>query len=631
MCGISAFLHLTNTNAPNRELMQQMNDAQFHRGPDEGAIFIEGPAALAHRRLSIIDVATGQQPLTSVDGRYTIIFNGEIYNYRQLRDEIIAQGITFQTKSDTEVILQAWSIWKEKCVDKLNGMFAFVIWNKKEQSFFIARDRFGIKPFFYTIHEGVFYCGSELKTLTCISNINKTLNPQSIEQYFALGYVPEPNTIFKNVYKLKPGHTLKVATGSTKLSVKQYWDISFNGTHQGTEQELAAELTKRFKSAVASHMESEVPLGSFLSGGVDSSAVVAMMSQISNKDVTTCSIGFAVKDYNETEFAQQVAKKYHTDHKERIVESDDYDLLDKLSSLYDEPYADSSAIPTYRVCQLARENVTVALSGDGADELLAGYRRYKMLYNEDKIRAKFPKLIRKPVFGLLGKIYPKLDWAPRFLRAKSTFQSIAKDCVEGYFQGVSLVKDEQRSKIFSPSFNTNLKGYNAVQVFKEHQQNFDGKAKDTLSLLQYIDLKTYLVGDILTKVDRASMAHSLEVRVPFLDHEFAQWAVKVPTKYKLNNGVGKFILKKAMEPHLPNDVLYRDKMGFRVPLAEWFRGPLKQKLKDRLLSDAMRNSNIFDINYIEKLINEHQSGIREHSAVLWTLLMFEAFYRRQIS
>jgi len=631
MCGISAFLHLTNSDAPSEALMQQMNDAQFHRGPDEGAIFIDGPAALAHRRLSIIDVATGQQPLTTVDGRFTIVFNGEIYNYRQLREELITKGVCFQTKSDTEVILQAWTIWQEQCVEKLSGMFAFVIWDNQEKSFFVARDRFGIKPFFYTVFNGVFYCGSELKTLTCIPNIDKELNPEAVEQYFALGYVPEPNTIFNNISKLSPGHTLKVAVGSSELSIKQYWDISFKGSHQGTEEELATELSNRFKGAVESHMESEVPLGSFLSGGVDSSAVVAMMSQISEKDVTTCSIGFAVKDYNETEFAQQVAKRYHTDHKERIVESDDYELLDELSALYDEPYADSSAIPTYRVCQLARENVTVALSGDGADELLAGYRRYKMLYNEDKVRAKIPQLLRKPVFGLLGKIYPKLDWAPRFLRAKSTFQSIAKDCVEGYFQGVSLVKDEQRAKIFSPSFKTKLDGYNAVQVFKGHHENFDGDPKDTLSILQYLDLKTYLVGDILTKVDRASMAHSLEVRVPFLDHDFAQWAVKVPTKYKLKGGIGKFILKKSMEPHLPNDVLYRDKMGFRVPLAEWFKGPLKQKLRDALLSDAMKQSAIFDMKYIEKLINEHQTGIREHSAVLWTLLMFEAFYRRQIS
>jgi len=630
MCGISGFLHLTNNTPPNKALMQQMNDAQFHRGPDEGAIYIDGPAALAHRRLSIIDVATGQQPLTTENGRYTIAFNGEIYNYRQLREELINKGITFQTKSDTEVILQAWVVWQEQCVEKLNGMFAFIIWDNEKETFFVARDRFGIKPFFYTITDGIFYCGSELKTLTCIPNINKELNPQAIEQYFALGYVPEPNTIFNNIHKLSPGHTLKVSVGSTNLEIAQYWDISFKGMHQGSEQELTAELAKRFENSVESHMESEVPLGSFLSGGVDSSAVVAMMSQISEKKVTTCSIGFDVKDYNETEFAQQVAKRYNTDHQERIVASDDYELLDELSSLYDEPYADSSAIPTYRVCQLARESVTVALSGDGADELLAGYRRYKMLYNEDKVREKFPKIIRKPLFGLLGKIYPKLDWAPRFLRAKSTFQSIAKDCVEGYFQGVSLVKDEQRANIFSASFNTKLNGYNAVQVFKTHQKNFDGDSKDTLSLLQYLDLKTYLVGDILTKVDRASMAHSLEVRVPFLDHEFAQWAVKIPTKYKLKNGVGKFVLKKSMEPYLPNDVLYRDKMGFRVPLAQWFKGPLKQKLRDALLSDAMKSSNIFDMKHIEKLINEHQSGIREHSAVLWTLLMFEAFYRRQI-
>jgi asparagine synthase (glutamine-hydrolysing) len=368
-----------------------------------------------------------------------------------------------------------------------------------------------------------------------------------------------------------------------------------------------------------------------LSGGVDSSAVVAMMSQIAqekgtNNVVTTCSIGFDVKDYNETDFARMVAKDYKTDHQEKIVASDDFELVDLLAGLYDEPYADSSAMPTYRVCQLAREKVTVCLSGDGADELLAGYRRYGLMMNEEKVRSLLPYSIRKPVFGTLGKLYPKLDWAPQFLRAKTTFQSLAMDTAEGYFHGVSLLNNAQRKALFSDELYQELKGYTALEVFREHQANFDGN--DPLSLIQYLDIKTYLVGDILTKVDRASMAHSLEVRVPFLDHKFVEWSATVPTALKIKNGCGKYVLKKAMEPHLPHDVLYRKKMGFRVPLADWFRGPLKQKLRDALLSDQMKASSLFNMNTIEKLLDEHQSGRKEHSAPLWTLLMFASFYKQ---
>jgi asparagine synthase (glutamine-hydrolysing) len=464
-----------------------------------------------------------------------------------------------------------------------------------------------------------------------VPGVNKKLNAKAIEQYFALGYAAEPHTIYQQVAKLPPGHTLSIKVGDTAPAIEQYWDISYAKQTDMSEQDYFDATIEQFKSAVDSHMVADVPLGSFLSGGVDSSAVVAMMSQIAqekgtNNAVTTCSIGFDVKDYNETDFARMVAKDYKTDHQEQIVASDDFELVDLLAGLYDEPYADSSAMPTYRVCQLAREKVTVCLSGDGADELLAGYRRYGLMMNEEKVRSLLPYSIRKPVFGTLGKLYPKLDWAPQFLRAKTTFQSLAMDTAEGYFHGVSLLNNAQRKALFSDELFQELKGYTALDVFREHQANFDGN--DPLSLIQYLDIKTYLVGDILTKVDRASMAHSLEVRVPFLDHKFVEWSATVPTALKIKNGCGKYVLKKAMEPHLPHDVLYRKKMGFRVPLADWFRGPLKQKLRDALLSDQMKASSLFNMNTIEKWLDEHQSGRKEYSAPLWTLLMFASFYKQ---
>ncbi|MEW6994710.1 XrtA/PEP-CTERM system amidotransferase [Colwelliaceae bacterium MEBiC 14330] len=634
MCGITGFMHFSidqQATDADQPLLAQMNQAQFHRGPDEGGEYLDENVALGHRRLAIIDLSQGQQPMASDDGDYVLIYNGEVYNFKETRLELEQLGHSFYSHSDTEVILHAYMQWGRACVDKFQGMFTFAIWHKSAQSLFLARDRLGIKPLFYTIIDETLYFASELKSLTLLPGLSKKIDAKAIEQYFALGYTAEPHTIYQQVAKLPPGHTLRLKVGDTAPIIEQYWDVSYAKQVAMSEHDYLDATIEQFKSAVDSHMVADVPLGSFLSGGVDSSAVVAMMSQLGqengvDKAVTTCSIGFDVKDYNETDFARMVAKDYKTDHQEKIVASDDFELVDLLADLYDEPYADSSAMPTYRVCQLAREKVTVCLSGDGADELLAGYRRYGLMMNEEKVRSLLPYSIRKPLFGTLGKLYPKLDWAPQFLRAKTTFQSLAMDTAEGYFHGVSLLNNAQRKALFSDELYQELQGYTALEVFREHQANFDGH--DPLSLIQYLDIKTYLVGDILTKVDRASMAHSLEVRVPFLDHKFVEWSATVPTTLKIKNGCGKYLLKKAMEAHLPHDVLYRKKMGFRVPLADWFRGPLKQKLRDALLSNQMKKTGLFNMQTIEKWLDDHQSGRKEYSAPLWTLLMFASFYKQ---
>ncbi|WP_448547402.1 XrtA/PEP-CTERM system amidotransferase [Thalassotalea fusca] len=627
MCGITGFFRLSSEATVENSLLTAMNQAQFHRGPDEGGEYVDEYVALGHRRLSIIDLSSGQQPMISDCDNYILVFNGEIYNFPEVREELIAKGHQFKTHSDTEVILRAHIEWGEESIHRLRGMFAYVIWDKKQKSLYVTRDRLGIKPLFWAIIDNVFYFASELKSLKLLPNLDKTVEPKALEQYFAFGYVAEPYTIYKQVAKLSPGHTLSISVDSPKPKISKYWDVSYANQTDYDEQAYQEALITEFKKSIDSHMMAEVPLGSFLSGGVDSSAVVAMMSQESKQPVKTCSIGFDVADYNETDFARMVAQKYQTDHQEKIVKSDDFDLLDELAGLYDEPYADSSAMPTYRVCQLAREKVTVCMSGDGADELLAGYRRYNLMMNEEKVRSKIPASIRKAIFKPLGKLYPKLDWAPQFLRAKTTFQSLAMDTAEGYFHGVSILNDEQRKALFSPSVLSSLGDYSAIEVFREHEENFDGN--DPLSLIQYLDIKTYLVGDILTKVDRASMAHSLEVRVPFLDHEFVEWSATVPYKAKLKHGEGKYVLKKAMEDYLPHDVLYRNKMGFRVPLADWFRGPLKEKLRSALLSEEMKACGLFNMNTIEQWVNAHQSGRREYSAPLWTLLMFASFIRQQ--
>lgn len=628
MCGIVGSFHFSSSQAVDPQLIAQMNQAQYHRGPDESGEYINGPVGFGHRRLSIIDISSGQQPMLNPDNSVVLIFNGEIYNYVELRQSLTGLGHQFTTDSDTEVILHAYMEWQEECVKKLRGMFTFAIWDTVREQLFLARDRLGIKPLYYTINNGKLHFSSELKSLVLIPDVPKTLSDRAIEQYFALGYTAEPDTIYQNIHKLPPACTLMLSHHELKPSITCYWDVSYAHTQSITEKEAIQQLNEQFTKATSSHLVSEVPLGSFLSGGVDSSGVVAHMDKLSSSKTITCSIGFDVENYNETEFAQQVVDRYQTTHHIEQVSSQDIDMVENLANLYDEPYADSSAMPTYRVCELARKHVTVCLSGDGADELLAGYRRYRLFMNEEKIRQKIPKRIRSTVFKPLGKLYPKLDMAPQFLRAKSTFQSLALSTVEGYFRGISLLKDEQRDALFSDELKQRLDGYNAVQVFTEHEKNFDGT--DSLQLLQYIDLKTYLVGDILTKVDRASMANSLEVRVPFLDHKFVEWSATIPSKLKLKQGEGKYILKKALEPYLPHDILYRQKMGFRVPLAEWFRGPLKETVRQRLLSIELTNSGLFKPQTIQLWLDEHQSGIRDHSTALWTLLMFESFYRQQV-
>jgi len=372
-------------------------------------------------------------------------------------------------------------------------------------------------------------------------------------------------------------------------------------------------------------MISEVPLGAFLSGGVDSSAVVAVMAGLSKTPVNTCSISFVDPAFDESRFAQQVADRYRTRHFVDRVESDDFDLIDTLAAVYDEPYADSSALPTYRVCQLARNHVTVALSGDGGDENFGGYRRYRLHMAEEKLRAGLPLSVRRPVFGLLGRVYPKADWAPRVFRAKSTLQALARNSVEAYFHSMSIVRDDMRQDLFSNALKAELGGYNAAEVFRRHAAK--ASTDDPLALVQYLDLKTYLVGDINTKVDRASMAHALEVREPLMDHPLVEWLASLPSRLKVRGQEGKWLLKKAMEPHLPHEIMYRPKMGFAVPLARWFRGPLRERVREAVLGGTLAESGYFNDATLRRMLSDHDSGLRDYSHPLWTVLMFEAFLR----
>ncbi len=626
MCGIVGIFDSRGERAIDPALLSTMNDSQTHRGPDGSGLFIDAGVGLGHRRLAIIDLEGGHQPLFNEDHSVVVVYNGEIFNFRELAEQLEAAGHRFRTRCDTEVIVHAWEEWGEACVERFRGQFAFALWDKQQRTLFLARDRLGIKPLYYAIlSDGMVVFGSELKSLLCYPGLPREIDACAVEDYFGLGYIPDPCSIYRSVSKLAPAHTLTLRRGGPVATPKRYWSLSMRQRLSGSPEDISAELAERLEEAVKMRLMSDVPLGAFLSGGVDSSAVVAMMARNSSDAVDTCSISFDDPSFDESRYARQMAERYGTRHHVDEVDPEDFDLVDRLATIYDEPFADSSAIPTYRVCASARRHVTVALSGDGGDEVYAGYRRHRWHYNEEVIRQKIPLFLRRPVFGLLGAAYPKLDWAPKYLRAKTTFQAIAKDSAEAYFETVSVTSTPHRRRLLS-GLQPVLQGHSAVDRLR-HWIN-DAEADDPLARVQHADIQSFLPGDILTKVDRASMANSLEVRVPFLDHHLVEWSAGLPIDLRLRGRNGKYILKKAMEPHVPHEILYRDKMGFAVPLAGWFRGPLKQRIRESLLGPTLEGTGYFDMGYVRRLVDEHQQGRFEHSSIIWSLVMFESFLRQ---
>jgi asparagine synthase (glutamine-hydrolysing) len=625
MCGIAGIMDSTGRRPIDADLLRRMTDSIAHRGPDGSGFHLAPGIGLGHRRLAIIDVAGGQQPLFNEDETVAVTFNGEIYNFQELVIELTGKGHRFHTHSDTEVIVHAWEEWGEACLQRFRGMFAFALWDERQEVLFLARDRLGKKPLYYArLDDGRVLFGSELKALLVCPDLRRDLDPTAIEDYFAYGYVPEGKSIYRGVGKLPPAHFLTIRRGHALPAAQAYWDLSFRETTAISEAQAEEELIARLREAVKLRLISEVPLGAFLSGGVDSSAIVALMAGATDP-VDTFSIGFKQAAFDESTYAEQVARQYHTRHLGRIVDADDFDFVGRLATIYDEPFADSSAIPTFRVCALARERVTVALSGDGGDELFAGYRRYRWHQREERIRGFVPASLRRAVFGTLGRLYPKLDWAPRPLRAKATFAELAGDSLDGYFRNITMLNDEARGRLFSTEFKRALQGYQAKEQLAHHFNA--APTDDPLSRAQYADIKTYLPGDILTKVDRASMASSLEVRAPFLDHRFAEWSACLPSGLKLHDGKGKHVLKGALRPLLPPDILYRAKQGFSVPLAAWFRGPLRDRMRDELTGPRLRETGWFDGGHIAGAIEQHASGRRDHSQLLWSLLMFSSFLR----
>jgi asparagine synthase (glutamine-hydrolysing) len=615
MCGISGIFEFERRDDISPELVRSMTDTIIHRGPDDDGVFVGPGIGLGFRRLSIIDVSGGHQPISNEDGTIWVMLNGEIYNYPELRKDLLDRGHKFTTRSDTESIVHLYEEHGEDCFRRLRGMFAIALWDSRERKLLLARDRVGKKPLFYATNQKRLLFGSELKCLLAADNSIRTIDPQSLSDYFSYGYVPAPKTIYRDARKLQPGHYL-VASAAGVREVP-YWDLSFANVENRCEEEWCEMLRHSLCEATRVRLMSDVPLGAFLSGGVDSSSVVAMMSHLMKRPVTTCSIGFEDKEYDEADFAREIAKKFQTDHHEQVVHPEAVDILKKLVWHFDEPFADSSAIPTYYVSRVARQSVTVALGGDGGDESLAGYRRYYFDQFENRLRRMVPAGVRSSVFGPLGRAYPPLAWAPRMFRAKATFQSLSRSPLEGYFNSISIFRPDEKPRLLSKDFQASLAGYDSIGVLQYHYCR--AGTDDPLSRIQYVDIKTYLPDDILTKVDRASMAVSLEVRAPLLDHEFLELTAKIPSSLKLRGTSGKYIFKKAMADILPHDVLHRRKQGFAVPLARWFRGELRDLAHDAIFS---RDDGILDKPYLKKIWDEHQKETYDRSSHLWAVLMY---------
>jgi asparagine synthase (glutamine-hydrolysing) len=628
VCGIVGIFDTRGHRPIDQRLLLGIRDILQHRGPDDAGSHFAPGIGLGHRRLSIIDLTThGHQPLFNEDRTVCVVFNGEIYNYLELIPELKARGHTFQSRCDTEVIVHAWEEWGPECLQHFQGMFAFAIWDDAKQTLFLARDRFGEKPLYYTLlDDGEFLFGSELKALLAHPAVQRQIEPTAVADYFAYGYVPEPRSIYRGIAKLPPATSLTLRRGTAVPAPHQYWDIRFATGPARDEGATCDELVERLRKAVALRMMADVPLGAFLSGGVDSSSVVAMMATQSQTPVNTCSISFADQDYDESRHAALVAQRFHTNHFSRLAVADDFSLLDRLIDCYDEPFADSSALPTSIVCALARERVTVALSGDGGDEVFAGYRRYYWHHHEEQVRSLLPQWLRRPVFGVLADVYPKMDWAPRPLRAKATLQNLARDSTAAYFNSVCAIPEPVRERLLSPTYRRQLQGYRPIEILDGHVAR--AETEDVLAQIQYADMKTYLPGDILTKVDRASMAVALEVRVPLLDHDLAQWVSSLPAALKLRGREGKYILKKALERYLPKEILYRPKMGFAVPLKAWFRGPLRERARHIVTAGSLVDTDMFDMAYLQRLVDQHHAGAADHSSALWSLVMFDGFLRK---
>lgn len=619
MCGIAGVVSATRESNITEALVRHMCDQIIHRGPDDEGIYVADGAGLGMRRLSIIDLSGGHQPVFNEDRSAWIVYNGEVYNFPELRPELESRGHRFYTKTDTEVIIHLYEEMGADCVKKLRGMFGLAIYDKNKRKLILARDRLGKKPLHYALHKGNLYFASEIKSILAVAPELAEVNSQGLLEYLNYGYVPEPLTAFTGIHKLPSGHLLEFENG--EIRIRQYWDLPEYNTHSPkSEEECLEELEARLFEATKIRLISDVPLGAFLSGGVDSSTVVGLMARASSGPVKTFSIGFKKDDFNESDYARIVAKKFETDHHEMILEPDVVHTVEHLTSSLEEPFGDSSMLPTYYVSQMARQHVTVALSGDGGDEIFAGYDRYR-IHADRQIFEKIPGWART---FYRDQVFPRL---PNSMQGRKLSYNITLPWKERYVDGLSFLPAYERdTPLLSDDFRAIMnRGEDLGNVLR--RRFAAAPAKDPVSQILYVDTKTYMVDDILTKVDRMSMLNSLEVRVPILDHVFIEWVTGLGPEWKLRGKDQKYILRKLAERiGVPREVLYRQKQGFSLPLVHWMRNELKDMLMV-LVEPRTLERGYFQAKGVRKLMDDHLLRGKTMTGRLWRLLMFELWHR----
>jgi asparagine synthase (glutamine-hydrolysing) len=627
VCGIAGLVHADPHHPVDRDLLGRMTGILRHRGPDADGFHVGPGVGLGHRRLSIIDLATGDQPIYNETGSIAIVFNGEIYNFADLARELESRGHAFATQSDTETIVHAYEEFGLDCVVRLRGMFAFALWDEPHRRLVLARDRAGKKPLYYYADGERLIFASEMKGLLQDAGLKRRVSPEALTDYFTFGVIPSPGTIFQDIHQLPPAHMLIWERGRTR--VQEYWDVVFQPTGPTRPEAALEEFAALFDEAVRIRMVADVPLGAFLSGGIDSSAVVASMARQSDRPVITTSVGFAERTHSELEHARLVARVVGSDHHELLVRPDAVADLQRLVWHLDQPFADSSALPTYYVSRAARKRVTVALSGDGGDELFAGYqRRYGIHRLENRLRALIPGPVRRGVLAPLARIYPRLDRIPRPLRFKLVLSNLGQSFERAYFNDMSLFLDAERETLCTPELLDQTRHYNPFIAFARHFERV--RDADPLSRVLYVDFKTWLANDILVKVDRMSMACSLEVRAPLLDHKIVEFAARLPASLKFRGSTSKYLLKRHVTDRLPEAAVHRPKQGFELPLAGWLRGTLREVARELLFSRLVGGRGYVRPEMVKRIWDAHQQGSRNHAAQLWALMVLELWHRAYV-
>jgi asparagine synthase (glutamine-hydrolysing) len=624
MCGIAGIVSLDGLSEAERAALGPMLDRLAHRGPDDHGEYVTDFAALGHRRLSIIDLETGHQPVPNENQTVWAVVNGEVYNFLQLREDLIARGHVFRSTSDSECLVHLYEEYGERCVERLDGMFAFALWDQPNRSLLLGRDRLGVKPLYYCFDGRRLIFASELKAILAAPGVPVEIDPTALVDYLTFSFIPSPKTILRGVNKLPPGNVLMLRDG--RATVRPYWDLRFHGWSDEPIDAVAAELWERLKAATRPRLIADVPVGAFLSSGLDSSAVVTAMSQTARNQIVTITCGFEERRFDERSGAREVATLLGSQHHDELVRPDAAEVVETFCWHFDEPFADASAIPTYYLSRAARRHVTVALSGDGGDEVLAGYRRYRFDQYEESVRRWLPAPLRQALFAPIASIYPSRPWMPRPLRAAATLRNLSVDAATAHGLSVSTLNPEAVQALLHQDVVREVAGYDPLEHVRTRYHHCD--APDHLSKCQYVDTRLGLADGILAKVDRASMAHALEVRSPMLDHRFIEYAWSIPPRLRIRGTAGKCPLREAVAQHLGRPIAERPKAGFEVPLDKWFAGPLRQRFEEGLTRPGAILHDLISPESIRETWQAHLSGRQRCGPTLWKLVMLDGWCRR---